>query len=770
MSAPAERRATLLVCLVLLALTLGLHHEVIFSGSVYHMDDAADGYYPCHVAIARAYAHAELPSWERGAAAGWPMVADPYYGPYYPPNFLFGVLGAARGLGALAALHTMLCGLGMLWLLRRRGLSPASAGFGAVSLALSSFLVCRIRHIIFPEGLAWMTFALCGVEGWLQTRLRRELVLVAGAVALTLLCGALPLLPFFGIVGSLYVLPRLRTGARPFFDAVCITGAALVGLLLSAAQLAPTLMHLPLSPRALGTSYAFASSYAWPTLSYLGTLFVPDLFGGEDREHWFGAFNHWEMAGYYVGLWAVLLAPLAVLRKRRGIVLEALALLVAALVGIVLAFGDHAPLHGFFYRHLPLYAALRCPTRALVMTMLAVTILSAEALGGLLDRVRARAPGWYVGAALCAVAGVVAAVLLEKTKLLTHGVLTPADLVQRSAFAHFAVILGAGLATLCLWLADGTRLVAPLFVLVAGVDLYTIDRAYVQPRPSDYVDGTQRFQAVEWLLEQKPVDRFAIDPRGPFRLHNLGMTYGIEGATAYSSVQIFRYVNFLQIIATGRGLPTPLDGDPAASDLKRFDSPLVDLLNVRWVLSDHLPAPGWVERFHPRAGSKAPAAKWEPSWDRRLAVWENPHVLPRAFVVHDVQVVTDESAAQRALAMLDPRKHVLVEHAIVATFTAAPFEPARIAEASRERTVVEVDAKSAGLLVVSQVFYPGWSATLDGHYTELLRADYAFCGVVVPAGLHRVELTYASHPVRLGLLLSAVGLLALLALGLAVRR
>ncbi|MEO6953511.1 MAG: YfhO family protein [Polyangia bacterium] len=767
---PAERRATLLVCLLLVVLTLGLHHEVIFSGDVYHMDDAADGYYPCHVAITRAYAHGELPSWERGAATGWPMVADPYYGPFYPPNVLFGVLGAARGLGFLAALHTLLCGLGMLWLLRRRGLSPASAGFGAVSLALSSFLVCRIRHIIFPEGLAWMTFALCGVEGWLRTRRPRELVLVAASVGLTLLCGALPLLPFFGIVGVFYVLPRLRTGERPLVDALAIVGAALVGLLLSAAQLVPTLSHLPLSPRALGTSYAFASSYAWPSLSYLGTLLVPDLFGGEDREHWFGMFNHWEMAGYYVGVWAILLAPLAFWRRRRGVVLETIALLVAALMGIVLAFGDHAPLHGFFYKHLPLYAALRCPTRALVMTMLATTVLSAEGIEALLDRTRTRSVGWYAGAALFALGGVAFAIVLEKTKLFSHGALSPLDLVQRSAFAHLAVVLGAGLAALCLWLADGTRLVAPLFVLIAGVDLVTIDRGYVQPRPFDYVEGTQRLQAVDWLLQQKPTDRFALDPHGPFRLHNLGMTYGIEGVTAYSSVQIFRYVNFLQIIATGRGLPTPLDGDPAASDLKRFDSPLVDLLNVRWVLAERLPAPGWIERFHPKAGSTAPAAKWEPSWDRRISVWENPHVLPRAFVVHDVQVVTDEQAAQHALATLDPRKRVLVEHALLAGIVPAPLEPARVTKESRDRTVIESNAKTPGVLVVSQAFYPGWSATVDGQYAELLRADYALTGVVVPAGLHRVELRYASWPVRLGLIGTLLGLLGLFGLGLAVRR
>ncbi len=135
-----------------------------------------------------------------------------------------------------------------------------------------------------------------------------------------LLCGALPLLPFFAIfaVALRRAAHPAPTSERPLRAAAALVGAAVVGFAIAAAQLAPTLAHLPLSPRALGTSYAFASSYAWPNLSYLATLVVPDLFGVEERARWFGAFNHWEMAAYYVGLWAVLLAPFAICDASRG--------------------------------------------------------------------------------------------------------------------------------------------------------------------------------------------------------------------------------------------------------------------------------------------------------------------------------------------------------------------------------------------------------------------------------------------------------------------
>ena len=762
------RGTTLLALALIVGAALLLHHEVIFGGAIYHMDDAADGYYPCHVAIERAYREGHLPAWERGAAAGWPLVADPYYGPFYPLGVIFAIVGAARGLGVQIVLHTVLCAAGMLLLLRRRGLPPWSAAFGAVSLALSSFMVCRIRHIIFPEGLAWLTLALAGAEGYLQARDRRELVLVGVSVGLTLVCGALPLLPFFGLFAVCYVAPRLRVADRPLTAAAALVGAALIGLMLAGAQLLPTLTHLPLSPRALGTSYAFASSYAWPSFSYIATLLVPDVFGVEERGHWFGAFNHWEMAGYYVGLWAILLSVFAWSRSRRGIGLESWLLAFVAVVGVCLAFGDAGPLHGWFYRHVPLYAALRCPTRALVMTMLAASVLGAEGLTALVEQpVLRRSIAWPIVGAGVSALGIGIAFALDRSRLfhLAAGAIAPAEVQARHAFAHFSVVLSAGIGIVCLCASGrARRMVAPLMFLLATFDLAIADRGYLQPQPAAYAPGTDRFQSVEWLLAQHPLERFASDPHGPFRLHNVGMTYGIESAAAYSSVQIFRYVNFLEILATGRGLPTPLNADPAASDVRRFDTPLVDLLNVRWVISEHRPAPGYVERFHPRADSSAPASKFEPSWDRRLSVWENPRVLPRAFVVHRAEVVSDDLSAQRALATLDPRTSVLVEHplALAMPDTAQAFEPATVMATERDHMAIEATSSTPGVLVVSEAHYPGWTATVDGAPTELLRVNYALRGVALAAGTHHVELRYRSAPLERGIALSLIALAILL--------
>src|SRR4051812_36865085 len=139
MSEGARPRALLLSCLLAGLLAVGwLHHEVLAGGMVYHMDDAADGYYPSHVAILRAYGHGTSATWERGSWCGWPLVADPYYGAFYPLTVLFALFGAARGLGWQVAVHVLLAGVGMFALLRRRKLEVGPALLGAASLALGS--------------------------------------------------------------------------------------------------------------------------------------------------------------------------------------------------------------------------------------------------------------------------------------------------------------------------------------------------------------------------------------------------------------------------------------------------------------------------------------------------------------------------------------------------------------------------------------------------------------------------------------------------------
>lgn len=162
--------ASFLASLVVLVVLTGmLHQQVLLHGAVYHMDDAADNYYPARVAFKRALSDRHPAQLGAQCPCGWPPPSDPYYGYFYPLNFVFylgarkgepipdqvpdlvlapkhsNTAGVPSGLGYSAVLHTLLAGVGMLLLLRRRT-SDAAALLGAVAYLLSSFLVVRSQH------------------------------------------------------------------------------------------------------------------------------------------------------------------------------------------------------------------------------------------------------------------------------------------------------------------------------------------------------------------------------------------------------------------------------------------------------------------------------------------------------------------------------------------------------------------------------------------------------------------------------------------------
>jgi uncharacterized membrane protein YfhO len=80
---------------------------------------------------------------------------------------------------------------------------------------------------------------------------------------------------------------------------------------------------------------------------------------------------------------------------------------------------------------------------------------------------------------------------------------------------------------------------------------------------------------------------------------------------------------------------------------------------------------------------------------------------------------------------------------------------------------VEVDAPEGGWLVLTDTYYPGWQATVDGEPTEIVRANFLFRGVRLGAGTQKVEFTYRPRSFWLGAAAALLGL-AVAALALAV--
>ncbi|MCA1630740.1 MAG: YfhO family protein [Acidobacteria bacterium] len=163
------------------------------------------------------------------------------------------------------------------------------------------------------------------------------------------------------------------------------------------------------------------------------------------------------------------------------------------------------------------------------------------------------------------------------------------------------------------------------------------------------------------------------------------------------------------------------------------------------------------------------AARWRLSYERDgVLVVENLRALPRAWLVSEAEAVDGEEALRRIRGEgekdFDPRRTALVEdaHAELPRLPGGappPDAAARVASYEPARIVVETDAAAPALLVLSELFYPGWEASVDGRPERIRLTDYLLRGVAVPAGRHRVEMRYRATAARSGAYLSALTLL-----------
>lgn len=164
--------------------------------------------------------------------------------------------------------------------------------------------------------------------------------------------------------------------------------------------------------------------------------------------------------------------------------------------------------------------------------------------------------------------------------------------------------------------------------------------------------------------------------------------------------------------------------------------------------------------------------KYRPVYaDGRVAVFENTAAFPRAFVVPRARVVTSLGAAEGAMTRepFDPAAEVILAPGagdappgIVQSQASPPLAtgplPAVIERSAANDESVRVASPTDGFLVVSDTFYPGWRAWVDGVETPVLRGDLLFRVVQIPAGEHVVRFAFDPESVKVGLIASAAAL------------
>ncbi|CAA9544393.1 MAG: hypothetical protein AVDCRST_MAG87-352 [uncultured Thermomicrobiales bacterium] len=152
--------------------------------------------------------------------------------------------------------------------------------------------------------------------------------------------------------------------------------------------------------------------------------------------------------------------------------------------------------------------------------------------------------------------------------------------------------------------------------------------------------------------------------------------------------------------------------------------------------------------------------------DDLVIVYENPTVFDRAWIVHDVRPAMDGQELQLLNSrQVDGRVTAFVDGPLPEVAPPAgsgPGDKVVVTRTEPERIELRAESSAPGLLVLSEVYAEGWTATVDGERVEVLRTNHALRGVPLPAGEHEVVVTYEPESLRIGLWSTGLASVAML--------
>jgi len=372
---------------------------------------------------------------------------------------------------------------------------------------------------------------------------------------------------------------------------------------------------------------------------------------------------------------------------------------------------------------------LRAPARLILLADLGLAVLAAYGFDRLFSLDRAgpglQGKGGHV-AKWTGPGAVLAASLLLVVGLPQARAVPPPDRVPQATASIVIAATLLGFSGLLVWLARRVKWVSWLLLALLAADLISLGST-LEAEPNDPTQGFRHEDVVAFLRQ---------DP-GVFRIEGAAGAWQPDAALVHGLYDI-------------GGIYNPLGLAPYQAyywGVGERGAPLYNLLGVKYVL----------------------AGKGQPPGDQRLIpvytanpqidVYLNTRALPRALLIYHSQVVSDGTAAWEAIHApgFDPTQTVVLEQG--EPLTADPGDGERhisFVQYGLNQVELAVRTPVSGYLVLSDVYYPGWRATVDGVATELLRADYAFRAVLVPPGEHVVRMEFAPWTWGVGLAVSLV--------------
>jgi len=495
-----------------------------------------------------------------------------------------------------------------------------------------------------------------------------------------------------------------------------------------------------LSTRAGGLSYAFATYDSLHPKELLSFL-IPDIFGSAvDGTYWRSSeiWHFWESCGY-VSIIALFFVFVRI--ENSSIRRLSVFFVLMMVLSLFLALGKNNPLYLIIYR-LPGFNTFRIPAQIIFLYVFGIAVVSGIGMH------RVQEDDWRFNRGFLPFflfAGVlllffVAGLTLSPFHFFFHLFRNLADgsvshanmdgLYDRVSFSVNKTVLLFFCSSLLLIIRKTRRLDQWTFTILVSmilmVDLYLFG---VQLIKTHEIVTTPEKNSIVAQLSNSPARGRVVATGNPFETND-GLRYRFPSILGYDPLILRRYVHYTQSSQNYRH-------DNHVVNLAYINTPgskLIKMLNVKQVVSN-----GQVKNLD--------------------------NGIPYAGLVNEVVIrPEDEVLAFLRSDQFDPGNMVVLEPAygamVFPTGAGDEFKGScSVVEYDNENMRIKTSSDQPAYLVLSEIFYPGWQATVDGKRTSILRGNYIFRVVPLTKGNHEVHLRFVSWPFRMGALISLMTLI-----------
>ena len=461
------------------------------------------------------------------------------------------------------------------------------------------------------------------------------------------------------------------------------------------------------------------------------------------------------------------------------------ALLAATILSILLSWGrNFMPFTDFFIDYIPMYSKFRTVASILVIAEFTIPLLAMMALKRIVeekDVLRDNMKWLYLSLAMTAGVAAVMAVtggmgfdFVSSAERQALSQFPPEDLnplladitnVRQMIFTadcwRTVVIIVIGTLLLLFYKAGKLKplyMLGGIFVLCL-VDMWQVDKRYLNdgmfvPR-SERDTPPEMSETDRMILEDKSLD-YRVLNFSTNTFNENETSYFHKSVGGYHPAKLRRYQELIEAyispemrkameaIAKNGGDMSAVDGNAVY--------PVLNMLNTKYFI---MPLQG---------GDTAPI--------------ENPYACGNAWFVNKVSFVDNANEELATVGKIDVRHEAVADKKFqqtlgasttndsTATVTLKSYEP--------DRLVYDVKSTNGGVLVFSEIYYPGWTATIDGNDVPVGRVNYVLRALNMKPGNHKVELTFKPKTVvmteRIANTASAILVIILVAVTIAAYR